>query len=145
MGGRSPQRFCRLLPLLPSGLLLAVALNHLVLVSMYDLSAWLGAGFGMFSTLDVGDSRHFHLYAVTPSRERELVIPEALEDLEERSLALPTPARLRRLGQAMAALDATGGWPVRVELWQTRYDPMSMQPASHILREIWVEGAEPVS
>jgi len=145
MAGRSHQRSCRLLPWVPSGLLLAVAFNHFVLVSMYDLSLWLGAGFGMFSTLDVGDSRHFHIYAVTSSRDKELVIPETLEDLEERSLALPTPARLRRLGQAMAALDRAGGRPVRVELWQTRYEPESMQPESHILREIQVAGTDPVS
>ena len=45
---------------LPSLLLVSVALHQVFLVHHTQLSPWLGGGFGMFSTTDVGTARHLH-------------------------------------------------------------------------------------
>jgi len=48
---------------LPTLLLVAIAVNQLILANFFSLSPWLGGGYGMFSTTDVGSNRHIHIYA----------------------------------------------------------------------------------
>ena len=119
----------------PCVLLVAVALHQFALTRTSGLSPWLGGGFGMFSTVDIGSARHLHVYVVRPGIEREVRPPAALEDLEGRVLALPSDARLRTLALALADTETPDQGPasaVRVEVWTTQFHPDTLRPSSRI-------------
>ena len=120
---------------LPVVLLLVNAAHHFVLVRAYVLNPWLGAGFGMFSSTDGGASRHLHVFARTLDGEKELEIPDRLDDLEDRVRGLASPRRIRRLVRAMATLAGPPSATVRIELWRTVYDAVTMRPESRLLLE----------
>ena len=123
----------------PSALLIVVAVHQLVLARDAALSPWLGGGFGMFSTTDVGSRRHLHAFVLRPGIEREVVAPPHLEEAERRARGLPSEPHLRDLALELATTStpdhgaATG---VRVEVWRTRYDPKTLTPTDHLLREL---------
>ncbi len=134
----APTRWARILPYLPSTLLVLVAVNQLILAYTANLSAWLGGGFGMFSTIDDGDNRHLRVFTVRAGREEEVEIPSALEDLDQRTRVLPSPSQLRKFAQAVATLYGNEGKrfsAVRIEVWRTTFDADSRTPRSQRLRE----------
>jgi hypothetical protein len=132
-----PRRLPRGLRLLPCWLLLLVALQQIVLVRTADLSPWLGGGFGMFSTTDGRSNRHVHLYVEHPGFEREVWVPADLLDLERRARALPSDANLRALARAIEIPPSDYGAPhtLLVQVWKTRFEPLSLIPSSFLLRE----------
>lgn len=135
-------RQSKLLAYVPCAVLLGMALNHFILVRVADLNPWLGAGFGMFSTTDGGASREFRVFAGFEEGEEELSIPEELDDLEQRTRALPSQGRLRRLAREMARIpEARGAAWLRLDLWRTAYDKESMQPTQSLLRTYRYEAA----
>jgi len=141
-----PERWLpRIAPLLPAILLTAVALNQIRLVHLHDLGAWKGGGFGMFSTGEGGGSRHTHLFVTDAGSEREVDLPDDLEDLEERLLVLPTDARLERFARELSdalAEDYPDHSAVRVEIWHTRYRVEDLSPETHKIRDYRI-GADP--
>jgi hypothetical protein len=122
---------------LPIVLLLAIAANHFRLVRCCDLQAWLGGGFGMFSTVD---NRSVAVWRVGPDGEERIALPRALDDAARRAGALPTESRLAELGRAVLVEGALPG--VRVEVWETRYDA-SLNPEPKRLRSLTVDGGRP--
>jgi hypothetical protein len=117
----------------------AVALHQLWLVTRFDLSAWCGGGFGMFSTTDGWGTRHLHAYALGPAFRTGLEPPPALEHDVEQALALPTEGRLRRLALALAAHaphDLEAPDTVRIEVFARRYDPETLAPSGVLLRSL---------
>jgi hypothetical protein len=126
---------------LPCWLLLGVALSQLWLTQAEGLSPWLGGGFGMFSTTDVGSRRHVHAVARYPGLELELPRPPELADLEERTRALPSEARLRELARAWAPFAPREYGSPRtlvVQVFGTRFDPVSLVPSAALLRQVEV-------
>lgn len=124
---------------LPSLLLVAVALHQIFLVRDAQLSPWLGGGFGMFSTSDVGPARHLHAFVLRPGIDREVSPPPRLEDAERRALALPSDSNLRALALELAGEptpDHGRAEAVRIQVWRTRFDPETLAPRSRILREL---------
>ncbi len=131
----------RWLRLLPGLLLAAVALHQVLLARTQGLSAWSGGGFGMFSTVDAGATRHLHAFAIRPGVLRELRPPPSLEKRVLRTLVLPSGANLRALALALAELPAPDHGPpraVHIQVWNTRYDPETLAPSSRILRALEV-------
>jgi hypothetical protein len=123
----------RALPWLPAALLLGMAGVHAVLVTQYQLSPWLGGGFGMFSTTDSATSRHVHAYAVAADGVRtEIDLPEDLDEAMRSARVLPTPSAVQGFARLVARW--SGAARVDVEVWQTTYDPASMAPSSRVLR-----------
>ncbi len=123
---------------LPCSILIAVASVQLVLAHTQDLTAWHGGGFGMFSTLDVGDARHVHAFVLRPGIEREVWSPPSLEDFERRVCALPSDSRLRALALELGDTPTPDYGPamgVRIQVWRTRFDSETLAPSSRILRE----------
>ena len=121
---------------LPSAILVAVALHQLQLAHAAGLSAWSGGGFGMFSTTDAGATRHLHAFQIRPGVVRELTLPDSLDDLRRRALTLPSESNLRKLAAAVASLPAPDhGAPtaVRIQVWRTRFDSQTRAPSSHIV------------
>ena len=132
---RNRERVANALPVL---ILLVVALSELLLARSQALSAWSGGGFGMFSTLDHASRRHLHAFVVRPGLRREVVAPPALAEEVARALTLPTEARLRSLALALADTPTPDHGPatgVQIQVWNTRFDPATLTPSSHILRE----------
>ena len=125
-----------LLPLAPALLLLLQGGVQLTLVARADLSRWLGGGFGMFSTIDARSLRALRLGDAEPT---SLTLPPDLEDAGERACMLPSEARLRELGLALAVSPLAGGAAVRIEAWEQRFDAR-MQPAPKLLRAVQVPG-----
>ena len=139
---RNRERLASTLPVLS---LLVVAVSQLLLARSQALSAWSGGGFGMFSTLDHASRRHLHAFVVRPGLRREVVAPPALAEEVARALTLPTEARLRSLAIALADTPTADHGPptgVQIQVWNTRFDPATLTPSSHILREFLLPLAE---
>lgn len=117
--------------------LIGVALNHAHLSLNNDLTQWLGGGFGMFSTADMGTSRKIRLTAKDADIWRDVPIPSVVWLELDGLRALPS--------EEMAAdlLDAVRGWNesrdceidllcgtqvYRVEVWSTVYSPVDLSP-----------------
>ena len=125
--------------ILPSALLVGVASVQIVLAHTSGLSAWKGGGFGMFASTDAGATRHLHAFVVRPGLRREVRPPESLAEQVERTLTLPTQARLRALAAEIAEIPTPDHGPpaaVEIQVWHTRFDPESLAPSGHILRAI---------
>jgi hypothetical protein len=124
---------------LPALLLVGVALHQIVLASTSGLSPWSGGGFGMFSSTDAGAARHLHAFVIRPGIQREVRIPEALQDWERRVVTLPSDANLRAFALALADLPMPDHGPataVRIQVWHTEFDPVSLDPIGRILRSL---------
>lgn len=132
---------------LPPALLLAVAGVQVGLAKTQQLSPWLGGGFGMFASTDDRSHRHLHLLEERPGVVRALALPQALHGRARRVLAYPSERRLRALARDVAAaVDLRPDATLRVEVWQTRYQPRSLSPWSEVLRALRLEpdrGREP--
>ena len=130
------------LPCLPVALLSAVALNQVYLAHTTHLSAWKGGGFGMFSTTDGGPNRRVRVFVEGPGIDREVPVPEHLDDLAERSSIFPVDRNLARLARQMAI--ATGGLSeevrtVRVEVWRIEFASSDLEPTPRLLRSFLLE------
>ena len=135
---RSWERWIRFAP---AFLLVAVATHQLYLSATAGLSPWSGGGFGMFSTMDAGANRHLHAFVLRPGIQREVRVPEALEDRERRVLTLPSDTNLRALALALADLPTSDYGPatgVRIQVWRTRFDPNTLTPVGEIHRALTV-------
>jgi hypothetical protein len=131
--------WARRLRLLPSALLIAVAVHQIVLAHMSGLAAWSGGGFGMFASTDAGGRRHLHAFILRPGLRREVQPPRPLAERVQRTLTLPTEANLRALAAEIAAVPTPDHGPpiaVEIQVWRTRYDPEALTPESRILRAI---------
>lgn len=132
----------RVLGWLPVALLLVGVSNHLWQVQHHQLSPWLGAGFGMFATTDVGSARQVYLTAVlADDREQEITLGEPYRDTLKRARGLPSDSWLGRLAEAtFRALDSSSdiefsAAPValRVEIWRMSYRPKTLAPSASLL------------
>jgi hypothetical protein len=124
--------------ILPSALLIGVALHQIFLVETQGLSPWSGGGFGMFSSVDAGSTRHLHAFQIRPGIHREVRPPESLDDEVRRMLTLPSPQRMRDVAIALAEVSTRDhGAPasILIQVWHTRYDPDTLVPTGDILRE----------
>jgi hypothetical protein len=133
-------------PLIPAILLVAVALNQLRLVHAHDLDPWKGGGFGMFSTSEGSSARHTHVFLSASDREIEFDLPDDLEDTEDRLLVLPSEAWLEKFASEVAdaaAAETPARSAVRIEVWQTRLDPIDLTPRTERMRDYRTE-VEPV-
>ena len=116
-----------------------MALHQLWLVERFELSAWSGGGFGMFSTTDGWGTRHLHAVALSASFRTSLEIPQQLEGVAERALALPTEARLRALARGLAAeapRDLEPPDAIRIDVFARRHDPETLAPSGVLLRTV---------
>jgi hypothetical protein len=121
--------------------LVLVALHQLFLVETADLSPWFGGGFGMFASTDAGRARHLHAVVLRPGLEREVFVPDELQDLANRARTLPSDANLKALARELAQLPTPDYGPatgVRIQVWRTRYHPETLVPQSHLLRGLVV-------
>jgi hypothetical protein len=127
---------------LPAFVLLSVAAVQIWLSRTHALTPWAGAGFGMFATTDVRGSRHLHAFAIQPGVRRELALPEAARDRVRRALAFPSRRALERLAHALAEpADPVWGRPdaVEIQIWLTRFDPVTLAPSARLLRALEVD------
>jgi hypothetical protein len=124
---------------LPLVLLVAGVANHVWQVRANQLSPWLGAGFGMFASTDVGSVRRVEVFAVLADGTRyPVLLGSPYGDVLRRARDLPTQRELGRL--AAAARGALAAQPeidfpetprhLRVEVWRNRYAPATLQASS---------------
>jgi hypothetical protein len=117
-----------------------VALHQLWLAWRFDLSAWCGGGFGMFSTSDGFGTRHLHALALSPAFRTHLEIPPELEEDVARALALPSEARLRALARALAERaphdELEPPETIRIDVFARRHDPETLAPRGELLRSV---------
>jgi hypothetical protein len=96
----------------------------------------------MFSTLDHRGARHLHAFAIRPGIRRELKIPRALEELEDRVLALPSQANLQRMARELAMIPTPDQGPLQeisIQVWATHYSPETLQPQRFLLLGVSVQ------
>ncbi|MEM8963564.1 MAG: hypothetical protein AAGD38_18930 [Acidobacteriota bacterium] len=133
----------QLVRLIPTILLILVAVNQLRLSHTQHLSAWKGGGFGMFATTDGGPSRYLRLFAIDDGAEFELDLPPALDELGTRAKELPTDAFLGRLvcgavrELGVPALDQPDV-PItydafRIEVWRSVFAADDLTPEQELI------------
>lgn len=127
-------RWIGCLPLLPAVVMTVVALFQIHLAHTERLDPWKGGGFGMFSTTEGGPHRHVHAYVSNVAGEERIDTPVSLEGLEERVRTLPTTSRVQRFARALAA--ANSHRAVRIEVWDTNFDPETLTPKAEVIREL---------
>ncbi len=127
---------------LPVLLLLGGVANHAWFVHQHQLSPWLGAGFGMFSTTDVGSTRRVYLTAVLENGSDYWVeLDDAHFDTLARARALPNDRWLSRLADAtFEALkdDEAPSFPnkpmtLRIEIWRNIYATDTLKASATLL------------
>jgi hypothetical protein len=126
---------------LPAALLIATACTQLCLAQSAGLSPWSGGGFGMFSTLDAGGSRHLHAIALRPGIRRELAIPDSLDEEVLKAITLPSDERLRALARTLAELPNPDSGPLtamEIQVWAQSFDAKNLDPSGTLLRSISV-------
>jgi hypothetical protein len=127
---------------LPVALLAGGLAIHLWQVRAHQLSPWLGAGFGMFASTDVGSVRRVEIFAVLADGTRYPVfLGSPHEDALRRARDLPSDRELGRL--AAVAREALAAQPdiefpetpkhLRIEVWRNRYEPGSLQASSSLI------------
>jgi len=122
---------------LPWLLLVAVACAQIALARGWQLSPWLGGGFGMFSTTDAWARRHVHAYAIRPGVRRELDVTRCGGRALLRVLALPSDRHLRALTRCLAELPSPDEGPleaIELQVWGVRYDRATLEPQGVLLR-----------
>jgi len=129
--------FAKFIGWLPVFLLLIVAAHHFFLVSSQHLSPWLGGGFGMFASTDVGSSRRLIVTAINVKDDKlPIKLVGNLDELRLRARGLPNPNQLNALAQATwkelkKESNEDKELPLsslRIEVWRTHYDAKSLQP-----------------
>jgi hypothetical protein len=123
-------------------LLGCVAVSHFALAYSADLSGWKGAGFGMFSTVDGGKARHFHVHLFAVSGETQMKIPKQFAELEACTKELPTGKAMARFANELLAVAPEHTLAIRVDLWRDHYDSETMEPSSELLRSVEIKADE---
>ena len=122
---------------LPTLLLIAIAVNQLILANFFSLSPWLGGGYGMFSTTDVGSNRHIHIYAKSEGILKELIYPRELSDLALRTKSFPTDRNLNEFTRTIAQIEDDSALKlIEVQVWKSQYKPKTLHPSSNMLKSV---------
>ena len=122
---------------LPSIILIALALNQLVLANFLNLSPWLGGGYGMFSTTDVGSNRHLHIYLKSEGIKKELIYPPELRELALKTKSFPTNYSLSRFANTLLETERDEYTKsIEVQVWKSQFEKQSLQPSSKILKSL---------
>jgi len=127
--------------IVPTALLLGVAVTQMVLVRVADLSPWKGGGFGMFATTDGTAFRYVRLFVDAPERSEELNVTESLEFDAVRAQLFPSRRFLTRLGEAAGARERRHGREaatVRVEVWRVEFSDQPLRATGHRLRSLTI-------
>ena len=123
--------------LLPSALLVVVALAQVVLTRTTAMTPWKGGGFGMFSTLDHGAYRGIDAVVEGQDRSETLEIPPSLEEIVARAAACPADRLLRELAEGIVARERRYERSVsRVTLtaWRTEFDRVTLRANERTIR-----------
>jgi len=106
--------------IVPTALLVAVALFQIALTRTVGLTAWKGGGFGMFAAVDGGAVRTVRIVVERDGRSEEIEAPASLAILAERAAAFPSQSMLTRLAEGVIAREERRGRAiarVTLEVW----------------------------
>ena len=105
-----------MLPLLPAGVLLLVALSQVVVASNTHLTPWRGGGFGMFSTLDNHDQRFLRVTATTAAGDELPIDVHSLLEAGPLAEGALVHARARPTQHTLAAaVDAIANYDLAIK------------------------------
>ena len=122
---------------LPPALLVLIAVIQVGLTQAFDLTAWKGGGFGMFSTLDHGAYRGVDVVVDGADRSESLTIPPSLETIAARVAAVPTEWLLRELAVGVVAREQRyrrAVSRVSITVWRTNFDRATLHATEQPLR-----------
>jgi hypothetical protein len=128
-------------PLIPTALLVVVAITQVMLARTADLSPWKGGGFGMFSTTDGTAARYVRLFVDAPERSEELTVADSLDFAAARAELFPSDRFMTRLGEAAGARELRNGRDaetVRVEVWRIEFSEEPLRGTGRRLRSLTV-------
>lgn len=87
----------------------------------------------MFSTTDVGNNRHLHVYAHSEGVFKELIYPQNLDDLALRTKSFPTTDNLKYFAHRIAELeDDRSINSIEIQVWKSYFKTYSLEPSSKI-------------
>jgi hypothetical protein len=130
---------------LPPVLLVLVAIHQIYLTRSQLLSPWKGGGFGMFSSTELGAARYVRIFVSASNRSEELRIPESLGNLAVKASTLPSDSMLVRLAEGVVLREERYERPVesvRIEVWRTTFDPITLKPEGEKFRDYLYQVAE---
>ena len=124
----------KLVSYLPALLLAAISINQLILANFFNLSPWLGGGYGMFSTSDVGNNRHIHVYARSESIIKEIILPSEMNYLALKIQSFPTESNLNFLAKTVAKQEADNTVDsIEIQVWKSYFKPYTLEPSGKML------------
>ena len=153
------RRLAAALPYVAPVLLVALAVQQIILSSAFHLSPWTGGGFGMFSSIDTFATRVLRGVLIVDGREIPIRLgsSDALVTPILQARVLPTRPRLERVADALArrawlvnastgSASPIAGSPdtqprairpsaVRVEVYRTYFDPTTLQAERILLAD----------
>src|SRR5258706_14430030 len=100
---------------LPSVLLIGVAIVQMARAYTVHQSPWKGGGFGMFSTADAPEGRFLRCYLLVGKEEAPVLIPDPFKDLALLAKTVPTETNLTRLSDRLAMSRWVGSANPRAE------------------------------
>jgi hypothetical protein len=127
--------------LIPTVVLVIVAVTQVVLAKTADLSPWKGGGFGMFATTDGTASRYVRLFVDAPERSEELNVPDSLDFAAARAELFPSDRFMTSLGEAAGARELRNGRDaatVRVEVWRIEFSDEPLRGTGRRLRSLTI-------
>jgi len=113
--------------LVAPALLVALAVAQIASWRGFGLSPWKGGGFGMFATNDAGAFRIVRVVEEQSAGDSPVVLPAELDRIRRHARELPREANLRRVADAVRALEPSLG-TLRVEVWRTVFDREDLAP-----------------
>jgi hypothetical protein len=127
--------------LIPTALLVVVAITQVLLAKTANLSPWKGGGFGMFATTDGTASRYVRLFVDAPERSEELHVADSLDFAAARAELFPSDRLMTRLAEAAGARELRHGRNaarVRVEVWRIEFSEEPLRGTGRRLRSLTV-------
>ena len=92
----------------------------------------------MFSSTELGPARFVRVLVEAPERSEELLIPESLQELEQRAAILPSDSCLKKLAEGILQHEQRKKQPVsviRIDVWRTEYEVMTLRPHAKKIRD----------
>ena len=133
----SPHRCSMWRAWIPPIVLMVVALAQVTLAKTAGLCPWKGGGFGMFSTIDVTDTRSVRVFIERPVSSEELEIAPAYWAKATQAKLFPSDRLLTRLALAIVNHEQSYKRPVnavRLEVWRTEFGLESLVAEDRLVR-----------
>lgn len=88
----------------------------------------------MFSTSDVGNNMHIHIYSRSESIIKEIILPSEMNYFALKIESFPTESNLKFLAKTIAKQEADKTVDsIEVQVWKSYFKPYKLEPSGKML------------